>query len=546
MSFKPTTSATTGSGWTNQANAYDTGTDGDISTSAHCSLTHSATVGSTTSFTTWSGLSGSTPNILNVKFSTTITDTDLSGASFQLLYSTNGGSSFSALTASILVGNALNDGAIHTASISVTGVTVSQIQVKAQCIAQGDGVAGSTVVCDIFDIWVTVTATGPATPSGVTALFAVHNPAAVTQPSGYMFRFDGRSGQPRASILRVDAGGWTSFLDTPLVANNAAALPRGWYRMRVEYFLSGRMNVYCNNVWCMSAQDTTYKPGGALLMGGELAATSNVVVAPGSGMLTSLDKGFSWRSSPLIGQGSIATISQDTLSFASTSTSITWSWTAFSIFAPDGTVFSIASGSFPAFTGLTPSTTYHFYFYVNLASGTVTVAKSSVSSGTAAETRQVLIQVAQADGFVCIRPDGTAATPASGSGSGSGGGGSSGCFTGDVEIKTPGGFKPFASLPHDSPFEIVNETGTHRATLVVHDGYVGFMLPLGRDRRRLVTPDHLMKNGNDWVSAEQKYSKGVRLLFKGTVYNLHVLSDDPDDHHYILFNGDVAHNLKIL
>jgi len=81
--------------------------------------------------------------------------------------------------------------------------------------------------------------------------------------------------------------------------------------------------------------------------------------------------------------------------------------------------------------------------------------------------------------------------------------------------------------------------------LVVHKDYVGFMLPIGQDKRRLVTPDHMMEQGSDWVSAEQKYGKRYRVLFKGTVYTLHVLSDDPDDHHYILFNGDVAHNLKV-
>jgi hypothetical protein len=191
---------------------------------------------------------------------------------------------------------------------------------------------------------------------------------------------------------------------------------------------------------------------------------------------------------------------------------------------------------------LSSSTTYHFYIYVDLATLTVTVVKSSQSAGLAAETQQVIIQVANADGRVCVRPDATGATTASGTGGGSGGGGSSGCFTGSVEIATPDCWASFEVLPEDRPFDIVNNTGKHRAQLVKHENFAGWMIKLAGDK--MVTLDHSMKLRNGWVPASEMYADRERVWFEGTVYNIHVMSDDEDDKHYLLFNGDTAHNLK--
>lgn len=123
---------------------------------------------------------------------------------------------------------------------------------------------------------------------------------------------------------------------------------------------------------------------------------------------------------------------------------------------------------------------------------------------------------------------------------GGGGGGGGGCFTGCVEIEVPSGLSKFNDLPER--FELINETGTHEAELVVHADYKGWMLEL--EPGKLVTLDHLMKSGDQWVAAEVKYA-GLNLVwFEGTVYNLHVITDDARDQHFVLWNGDVAHNLK--
>jgi hypothetical protein len=112
------------------------------------------------------------------------------------------------------------------------------------------------------------------------------------------------------------------------------------------------------------------------------------------------------------------------------------------------------------------------------------------------------------------------------------------CFTGNVAIQTPYGDVELASLPEK--FELVNETGTHWAQLLVHENYKGWMLEIAPGK--LVTLDHEMKVGTEWLTAEEKYPTANRVWFEGTVYNAHVLSANPEDKHYILWNGDIAHN----
>ena len=121
-------------------------------------------------------------------------------------------------------------------------------------------------------------------------------------------------------------------------------------------------------------------------------------------------------------------------------------------------------------------------------------------------------------------------------------GGGGGCFSFSTLIQTPDGFVPIGLMPWDKPFEIVNETGTHYADLIVHEEYDALMIDLGKGM--LVTLDHMMKDGDKWVEAGDKYVDSPRIPFHGTVYNLHVRSDNPEDQHYVLSNGDVAHNIK--
>lgn len=122
-----------------------------------------------------------------------------------------------------------------------------------------------------------------------------------------------------------------------------------------------------------------------------------------------------------------------------------------------------------------------------------------------------------------------------------GGGGPNGgfsCFSGNVTVKTVNGWEAFSDLP--PVVEIVNETGTHTADLIVHEGYEGWCVSLPGDWK--VTTDHPMKSGDKFVDAYIKYSDREIVKYSGTVYNLHVRTENEADRHYILGNGDVAHN----
>lgn len=131
------------------------------------------------------------------------------------------------------------------------------------------------------------------------------------------------------------------------------------------------------------------------------------------------------------------------------------------------------------------------------------------------------------------------------SSSAGGGGFGSGCFTEEVGIEVPLGLAAFGTLPKEGKFEINTKSGVRSAELVVHENYKGWMIELAPNK--LVTLDHLMgKDGEpvDWTAANEFYSNFKRVWFEGTVYNLHVDAEGFNERHYILFNGDVAHNLK--
>ena len=110
-------------------------------------------------------------------------------------------------------------------------------------------------------------------------------------------------------------------------------------------------------------------------------------------------------------------------SYTSATTSITWSWTAMTVYRSDGTTSSVSSGS-QTITGLVASTTYTFYPYIDentLAVGFSASGSNSTGSPAIAYT------ASSADGAAVAYEDAhfpllsmTAATPASGSGGGGG------------------------------------------------------------------------------------------------------------------------------
>lgn len=125
------------------------------------------------------------------------------------------------------------------------------------------------------------------------------------------------------------------------------------------------------------------------------------------------------------------------------------------------------------------------------------------------------------------------------------------CFSDNVCVRTPEGLRSFAELAEQNEIRITNRTGTHRAELLVHE-FDGVMIDMGVGTGRLVTLEHLFEREfGRWHTAAEQFPTLPRIRFKGRVYNLHILSDDPADYHYIIKvvghgREYVVHNAKIL
>lgn len=136
-------------------------------------------------------------------------------------------------------------------------------------------------------------------------------------------------------------------------------------------------------------------------------------------------------------KGSLPPTWSGAFTYASTTSSITWTWTALAILRADGTQTQIADGSLTV-SGLAPATTYFFYPYWDetqfvltfVAGGAGTPANAQAAKTIAAAQQQAL------QGRIPLSAGAmTAATTSSGTGGGSGGGSGS-CLRGNVLVLT--------------------------------------------------------------------------------------------------------------
>ncbi len=124
-------------------------------------------------------------------------------------------------------------------------------------------------------------------------------------------------------------------------------------------------------------------------------------------------------------------------SYTSTTTSITISWGAFTVYWADGTTQSVSSGS-QEFTGLSASTTYYFYPYLRQADGTIQFAGGANTARSASNA-----SLASHFGVVPLSSGAiTASTPASGTG----GGGIGACLHESQPVLTRHGMVPAGEL----------------------------------------------------------------------------------------------------
>jgi hypothetical protein len=143
-----------------------------------------------------------------------------------------------------------------------------------------------------------------------------------------------------------------------------------------------------------------------------------------SGAIDSTKAGFLAKGGSTVPQivGSTAAL----FSYTSTTTTITISWSGFTVYYADGTTATIAGGSEGPITGLTASSTYYFYTYLN-GSNAVQFVATTGGVGTPAilykPQSPLAAQAINLQGVTALSNGGVAATtPASGSGGGSGGG----------------------------------------------------------------------------------------------------------------------------
>ena len=266
-------------------------------------------------------------------------------------------------------------------------------------------------------------------------------------------------------------------------------------------------------------------------------------------------------------RGSIPpTIPGDTFTYTSTTTSITISWVAFTLYRADGTTISISSGSQLCST-LSASTTYYFYPYftdTGGSSGTLNFAIGSsgmvgTSSAIALPSTATNAQLGAAGATMYQQgriPLGkvTGVTPASGSGGGGGGGGlqclsptqlvdtdAGRCYARELnvgdKVRTPNGYQPILGI-REAPVNEWRIVGfsNHETVWVTPDHR--FMAPDGSQRaaRDLLIGEILAGDGRN-VEVERI----DRRFFRD-----HCVGIELSDPHlyYVNRGGVLSHNIK--
>ena len=135
-------------------------------------------------------------------------------------------------------------------------------------------------------------------------------------------------------------------------------------------------------------------------------------------------------------KGSVPPTWSGAFTYASTTSSLTWSWSGLTIYRADGTTTAVPNGSV-AVSGLAAGTTYYFYPYwddVASALGWVAGGAGSPANAQAAKTNSAAQQQALQGRVPLSQGAMVAATTTSGTGGGSGGGSGSCLRAGTVVL----------------------------------------------------------------------------------------------------------------
>ena len=196
-------------------------------------------------------------------------------------------------------------------------------------------------------------------------------------------------------------------------------------------------------------------------------------------------------------KGSVPPTWSGSLTYISTTSSITWTWSALTILRADGSSTAIPNGSL-AVTGLTAATTYYFYPYwddVALAIGWVAGGAGSPANAQAAKTNSVAQQQSLQGRVPLSQGAMVAATTSSGTGGGSGGGSGSCLRAGTLVLTKERGTVEIESCKLGEHLRCPGSTGGESWTRVirheVRDADTFIRLHFSNAEILDVTPHHI-------------------------------------------------------
>ena len=196
-------------------------------------------------------------------------------------------------------------------------------------------------------------------------------------------------------------------------------------------------------------------------------------------------------------KGSVPPTWSGAFTYVSTSSTLTWSWSALAIYRADGSTTTIPNGSL-AVTGLTAGTTYYFYPYWDdsaFALGWVAGGTGSPANAQTAKTNLAAQQQALQGRIPLSQGAIVAATTSSGTGGGSGGGSGSCLRAGTVVLTKERGTVALESCKVGehvrAPGKPLTESWTRIERLEIRQADTFIRLHLSNAESLDVTPHHI-------------------------------------------------------
>lgn len=241
-------------------------------------------------------------------------------------------------------------------------------------------------------------------------------------------------------------------------------------------------------------------------------------------------------STNLITQGSIIPTQSFLISFSCTSSSISLSWAAQTLFRSDGSTFTVSSGS-QTYSSLSNSTTYYIYPYINVLTSAIGFANGSPPGTSSSSTTATQ---AYFDNRSALSPL-VLTTASSGGGGGSGGGSGGGGDTCPeenelVEVSRNGQILQIKVKELDPQTDLLkgwsfqDKKDVYRKVMSVHSSSCAAWYAVQGHR---VSPCEPVFIDGQWMPAHK--APGARFdTFVGVKVEINVEVDDYDEHNYWL------------